>query len=69
MTTAAVELYTGEGEPPYCEMMLQAVSDDIILNATFTVTLNGAQSPKNTITVTTRAIELPSTDHAPTVGM
>ena len=67
MTTAAVEQYTGEGEPPYCEVMLQAVSDDINLNATFT--LNGAQPPKNTITVTTRAIELPSTDHAPTVGM
>ena len=24
MTTAAVEQYTGEGEPPYCEMTVKA---------------------------------------------
>ena len=66
MTTTAVEQYTGEGEPPYCEMTLGAVSDDITHDANFTVTLIGARPPNNTITVTS-AIELPSTDHAPTV--
>ena len=66
MTTAAVEQYTGEGEPPYCEMTLQAIDSDTTLNANFTVTLIGARPPNNTITVTS-AIELPSTDHAPTV--
>ena len=71
VTTAAVEQYTGEGEPPYCEMTLGTVSDDTIHmhDANFTVTLNGAQPPNNTITVTS-AIELPSTDLATTiVGM
>ena len=28
MTTAAVEQYTGEGEPPYCEMTLRAADPD-----------------------------------------
>ena len=65
MTTAAVEQYTGEGEPPYCEMTLGAVSDVTTRNANFTVTFIGAQPPNNTITVT-RAIELPSIDHATT---
>ena len=35
MTTAAVDQYTGEGEPPYCEMTLRATdiakSDDTLL--------------------------------------
>ena len=34
VTTAAVEQYTGEGEPPYCEMTLRATdiakSDDLL---------------------------------------
>ena len=34
MTTAAVEQYTGEGEPPYCEMTLRATDiakgDDLL---------------------------------------
>ena len=28
VTTAAVEQYTGEGEPPYCEMILRATDSD-----------------------------------------
>ena len=69
MTTAAVEQYTGEGEPPYCEMTLQAIDGDTTHNANFTVTLIGAQPPNNTIIVTSE-IELPSTDHASAiVGM
>ena len=28
MTTAAVKQYTGEGEPPYCEMTLRAAKPD-----------------------------------------
>ena len=47
MTTAAVEQYTGEGGPPYCEMTLRAINDNITHNANFTVTLNGVWPPKN----------------------
>ena len=46
MTTAAVEQYTGEGEPPYCEMTLRA-GDGTTHNANFNVTLNGTRLPKN----------------------
>ena len=47
VTTAAVEQYTGEGEPPYCEMTLRAIDDNTTHHANFTVTLNGARPPKN----------------------
>ena len=47
VTTAAVEQYTGEGEPPYCEMTLRAADDNTTRNGNFTVVLNGAQPPKN----------------------
>ena len=43
MTTAAVAQYTGEGEPPYCEMTLRAI--DTTHNANFDITLNGARPP------------------------
>ena len=47
MTTAAVEQYTGEGEPPYCEMTLRADDDNTTYNGNFTVTLNGVRATKN----------------------
>ena len=47
VTTAALEQYTGEGEPPYCEMTLRADEDNTIHNCNFTVTLNGARPPNN----------------------
>ena len=47
VTTAAVEQYIGEGEPPYCEMTLRATNDNTTYNGNFTVTLNGAQTTKN----------------------
>ena len=56
MTTAAVEQYTGEGEPPYCEMTLRAIDDNTTRNGNFTVTLNGVRPPNN-ITIM-RRIEL-----------
>ena len=46
MTTAAVEQYTGEGEPPYCEMTLRVADDNTIHNGNFTVTLNGVWPPQ-----------------------
>ena len=46
MNTSVVEQYTGEGEPPYCEMTLRA-DEDTTHNANFIVTLNGAQLPNN----------------------
>ena len=54
-TLAAVEQYTGEGEPPYCEMTLRAINDKH--NANFMVTLIGAQPPNNTIRLK-RTLEL-----------
>ena len=43
-----MEQYTGEGEPPYCEMTLRAAdSDKTNYNCNFTVTLNGTHPPKN----------------------
>ena len=47
VTTAAVEQYTGEGEPPYCEMTLRATgsSDQHVLLKP--VTLIGVRQPNN----------------------
>ena len=59
VTTAAVEQYTGEGEPPYCEMTLRATDiakgDLIIL---LPVTLIGVRQPNN-IFIIERALEAP----------
>ena len=59
VTTAAVEQYTGEGEPPYCEMTLRATDiakgDLIILQP---VTLIGVRQPNNTFIIE-RALEAP----------
>ena len=48
VTTAAVEQYTGEGEPPYCEMTLRATdsvkSDDPLQ---LPVTLIGVREVNN----------------------
>ena len=52
MTTAAVEQYTGEGEPPYCEMTLRAAMSDGSTppDLTLPVTLTGVKQP-TTITL------------------
>ena len=59
VSTAAVEQYTGEGEPPYCEMTLRATDiakgDLIIL---LPVTLIGVRQPNN-IFIVERALEAP----------
>ena len=47
VTTAAVEQYTGEGEPPYCEMILRADDDNTTHNCNFTVAFNGARATKD----------------------
>ena len=46
MTTAAVEQYTGEGKPPYCEMIIRTDACDF----TYPVTLTGVKQP-TTITL------------------
>ena len=47
-----MEGYTGEGEPPCIVMTLIATTNKTVtIDANFTVTLNGVQSP-NTITIT-----------------
>ena len=51
MSRAAVEGYTGEGEPPCIVMTLIATNKTVSIDANFTVTLNGVQPP-NTITIT-----------------
>ena len=57
MTTAAVEQYTGEGEPPYYEMTLEAASDETTPpDLTLSVTLTGGKQP-TTITLERRAAD------------
>ena len=56
MTTAAVEQYTGEGEPQYCEMILRATDNADCQLIKQLVTLNGVRKPKNTFYVE-RALE------------
>ena len=52
MSRAAVEGYTGEGEPPCIVMTLRATTyKTVSIDANFTVTLDGVQ-PHNTITIT-----------------
>ena len=51
MSRAAVEGYTGEGEPPCIVMTLIATNKTVSIDANFTVTLDGVQPP-NTITIT-----------------
>ena len=51
MSRAAVEGYTGEGEPPCIVMTLIATNKTVSIDANFTVTLDGVQLP-NTITIT-----------------
>ena len=51
MSRAAVEGYTGEGEPPCIVMTLIAINKTVSTDANFTVTLDGVQPP-NTITIT-----------------
>ena len=51
VSRAAVEGYTGEGEPPCIVMTLRATNKTVSIDANFTVTLNGVQPP-NTITIT-----------------
>ena len=59
MTTAAVEQYTGEGEPPYCEMTLRATdSDKSALTILQPVTLIGVRQLNNTFRIK-RVLEAP----------
>ena len=51
MSRAAVEGYTGEGQPPCIVMTLRATNKTVSVDANFTVTLDGVQPP-NTITIT-----------------
>ena len=50
VTRAAVEQYTGEGEPPRCEMTLRAADGSTPPNLTLPVTLTGVKPP-TTITM------------------
>ena len=61
VTTAAVEQYTGEGEPPYCEMTLRATDSDKS-DLIIPVTLNGVRQPNNIFNIE-RALE--ATDGTP----
>ena len=59
MTTAAVEQYTGEGEPPYCEMTLRAADSSTPSDLTLTVTLTGV---RQTTTITLERVAQQSLD-------
>ena len=59
VTTAALEQYTGEGEPPHCEMTLRATdSDKSALTILQPVTLIGVRYP-NSIFNIERILEAP----------
>ena len=60
VTTAAVEQYTGEGEPPYCEMTLRATDSDksALTILQLPVTLIGVRQ-KNRIFSMRRALVTP----------
>ena len=45
-----MERYDGEGEPPYIELILRAVSDDSP-DLSLPVTLNGVKHPNNMLTL------------------
>ena len=52
MTTAAVEQYTGEGEPPYCEMTLRATDNaDSHLIKQLVTLIGTREQPRNTFYV------------------
>ena len=73
MTTAAVEQYTVEGEPPYCEMTLRATdnADSHIIKQL--VTLIGIrEQPRNTFyaeRVLEKSDGTPLYDFPPTLGI
>ena len=67
MTTAAVEQYTGEGEPPYCEMTLRAADDNTTYNGNFMVTLIGAQPPNSNIKIK-RTLDVAQDAHVNSLG-
>ena len=59
MTTAAVEQYTGEGEPQYCEMTLRATGSDMCdLIMRQPVNLIGVRQPNDSFNIE-RALEAP----------
>ena len=57
VTTEDVEQYTGDGEPPYCEMTLRATNSDKS-DVIIPVTLIGVRQPNNTFNIE-RALEAP----------
>ena len=50
VNTAVVEQYTGEGEPPYCEMTLRATGSDKS-DLIIPITLIGVRQPNNTFNI------------------
>ena len=53
VNTAVMERYNGDGEPPYCELILQAVSDDSTpRDLSLTITLTGVKQPSDIFTLT-----------------
>ena len=46
MSRTAVQQYTGDGEPPHCEMIVKAASDDVTpSNLCFNARFNELQNP------------------------
>ena len=57
MSTTAIEQYTGEGGPPFCEMTLRATGSDKS-DLIIPVTLIGVRQSNNTFNIE-RALEAP----------
>ena len=64
MTTVAVEQYTGEGVPPYCEMTLRAADGSTPPDLTLPVILTGVKQP-TTITLERVAVTTDGVVHLP----
>ena len=71
MTTAAVEQYTGEGEPPYCEMTLRAADNADSLIKQLVTLIGIREQPRNTFyaeRVLEKSDGTPLYDFPPTLG-
>ena len=66
MSRAAVEQYTGEGEPPYCEMTVRAEGmEELLGDLHFAATLKGV---KTSPIILNRPYEQPSPQPLPSAA-
>ena len=69
VVTTEMEQYKGDGEPPYCELILQAVSDGSTTpdDLSLTVHLDGVKQLNDTVTLTRVLVTPKGVPRAPAV--